>query len=185
VEKFENQCRENRLTLVEQQLQAQCIYEKYVSSTAKLEVNLEDREKRSITTQMSSELKLVSETIFSEAKSSVYILLETSFAQFTSTRAYNDMIQNCGELTIHYNETTTGIALNYLLGYLNQQQTHLESHHVNIGAFNHSLIELNLKRYELIKDFVQDFIKSMFGQDYLSKHNNNSKKKKKYTPRRA
>lgn len=78
------------------------------------------------------------------------------------------MLQNCGEFTVHYNETTTGIALNYLLGYLKEQQINLKTHE-DQGTFNSTLMLLNLKHYDLIKVSVQDFINGMFGVDYMTK----------------
>lgn len=81
------------------------------------------------------------------------------------------MIENCGELTIHYNDHITNISLNYLVEYLRSQQDTLMMHSENNTDFSNTLVSLNLKYYELIKSAIQGFIKTLFGIDYLSNKN--------------
>lgn len=127
--------------------------------------------KRSITNQFSTKTSIITADTFNEAKTSVYVLLESSFMRFLHTGAYKDMLENCGELRIHYDEKTKTAALTYLIEYLRFQQDNLIMHSENNTAFSNTLVSLNLKHYELIESAIQDFIKTLFGIDYVSSKN--------------
>lgn len=127
----------------------------------------------------------ITKDTFSEAKSSVYILLESSFIRFLHNYAYNDMINNCGELTIHYNDHIKNLSLDYLVQYLQSQQDTLIMYSENNNAFSSTLVSLNLKHYELIKSAIQSFIKTLFGIDYLSNHFLSFPSNKKMTKKKA
>lgn len=148
---------------------AQTIFDKYIATTANFEVNLEDRVKRDIHTQFATADNPITQSIFNEAKTSIYILLESSFIRFLHTQAYIDMTLNCGELNIYYNDKITNLALNYLVEYLQSQQDTLVSYNESNHTFSDTLLSLNLQHYESVKLAIQGFIKTIFGIDYLSK----------------
>jgi hypothetical protein len=112
---------------------ANCIYDKFICSDSDLEVNLDDRVKRNICSRLSEDQ--YDYKLFNEAKSSVYILLESSFLRFLHSSIYQEMIRNCGELTIHYGDHVKRKTLLYL----QQKQA---DHNVN--------------------SMLQDFIKNIF-----------------------
>lgn len=134
-----------------------------------MEVNLDDPIRRRITSHINDESQFISDHIFTEAKSAVYVLLETSFNQFLNTSSYNVMLQNCGELTIHYSDGTTGIAINNLLDYISEQETNIRSRDGE-EALDNTLLQLNLKYNDLISNSVHGFIQSMFDFEFLSKN---------------
>lgn len=113
---------------------AKSIYDKYICSDSDLEVNLDDKVKRNICTRILEE-QHDDYKLFSEAKSSVYILLESSFIRFLNSYMYEEMVQNCGELTIHYNDRIRRKTLLYL------QQKQVDNS---------------------VKSILQDFIKDIF-----------------------
>lgn len=169
-EKYENLCQNTTLSSYEKRYKAQRIFDRYISSTAKLEVNTDDPIRRRITNHINDdESQFISDHIFGEAKSAVYDLLEGSFNHFLNSSAYNAMLQNCGELTIHYSDATTGIAINYLLGYLQEQDVSIKTRD-DEEALNSTLLQLNLKYNDLIRNSVQGFIESTFDYDHLSKN---------------
>lgn len=169
-EKFENLCKNTTLSSYEKRYKAQRIFDRFISPTAKLEVNIDDPIRRRITNHINDEdSQFISDHIFSEAKSAVYDLLEGSFNQFLNSSSYNAMLHNCGELTIHYSDATTGIAINYLLGYLQEQDASIKTRDGE-EALENTLLQLNLKYNDLIRNSVQDFIESMFDYDHLSKN---------------
>ncbi|CAO3650678.1 unnamed protein product [Mucor hiemalis] len=167
-EKFENLCKNTTLSSNEKRYKAQRIFDRFISPTAKLEVNLDDPIRRRITSHINDESQFISDHIFTEAKSAVYVLLETSFNQFLNTSSYNAMLQNCGELTIHYSDGTTGIAINNLLDYISEQETNIKSRDGE-EALDSTLLQLNLKYNDLISNSVHGFIQSMFDFEFLSK----------------
>ncbi|KAI7896822.1 RGS domain-containing protein [Mucor mucedo] len=171
VECFEQIFKNKNISLAEQERKAQKIFDQYISSNASFEINLDDRVKRTITSRFLSKTTIITADTFNEAKTSVYVLLESSFIRFLHTYAYKDMLENCGELTIHYDEQVTTASLNYLVQYLRSQRENLMLHSENNTAFSSTLVSLNLKHYELIKSAVQGFIKTLFGIDYLSNKN--------------
>ncbi|KAI7903907.1 RGS domain-containing protein [Cokeromyces recurvatus] len=147
VERFESK----RLAKRNQNDIALSIYNTYISNNSYLEINLDDRVKRNITEQLESILTAnnpseepsIDRYIFSEAKSCVYLLLESSFNQFLHTCVYEDMVANCGELTIYYNDHVKNLALDYL------------------SAFTHK------RNYGLsIQKIIYKFVKDNFNMDY-------------------
>ncbi|KAI8048443.1 RGS domain-containing protein [Thamnidium elegans] len=167
VSDFENQFKKK--TTEDQILIAQNIFDKYISTNANFEINLEDRVKRDIITNFLKLDSSITQRIFDEAKTSTYILLESSFIRFLHTQAYKDMITNCGELTIHYGDQATHLGLNYLVEYLQSQQDTLITYNESSHTFSETLLSLNLQHYETVKLAIQGFIKSTFHTDYLSK----------------
>lgn len=148
---------------------AQNIFDKYISTSADFEINLEDRVKRDIITNFPKLDSSIAQHMFDEAKTSTYILLESSFIRFLNSQAYKDMITNCGELTIHYDDQSTHLGLNYLVEYLQSQQDMLITYNESSHTFSETLLSLNLQHYETVKLAIQGFIKSTFHIDYLSK----------------
>lgn len=96
-------------------------------------------------------------TLFQHAKMSIYNLLETSFMRFLDTKIYQEMMEQCGELTIHYGEPTVQIALDYLYKYLKQQKKNMKS--LEDESF--------VRHYDLIKKVIEKFVRNMFGKGYL------------------
>lgn len=94
-------------------ISAKSIYDRYICNDSDLEVNLDDKVKRNIYTRLFEEPR-EDYRLFSEAKSSVYILLESSFIRFLHSSIYEEMVKNCGELTIHYNDRIRRKTLRYL-----------------------------------------------------------------------
>lgn len=147
---------------------AQRIFDRYITTNASLEINLDDHVKRNIIQYFLSSSSTTPSYVFSEAKTSAYVLLETSFHRFLTSCVYDDMLTNCGELTIHYNERVRGVALNFLVEYLRTQQDLLLMHSENHTALSDTLVRLNSKHYELIKSMIQGFIRNTFGVDYMA-----------------
>lgn len=147
---------------------AQRIYDTYILNNSYLEINLDDRVKRNITDQMNSENDEIGSSIFTEAQTSVYIMLESSFIRFLHTSIYQDMIKNCGQLNIHYDDSVRSIALNYLTQYLRHQHDVVLNHSKDHSPLGDSLTDMNIKHYELTKTVLKGFIKDQFGVDYFS-----------------
>jgi hypothetical protein len=165
VEQFEK-CRKKSSKKYKQM--AQRIYDAYILNNCYLEINLDDRVKRNITDQMSSENDEIGPCIFTEAKTSVYIMLEASFIRFLHTSAYQDMIKNCGQLSMHYDESVRNIALNYLTQYLRHQHDVVLMYSEDYSPLGDSLTDMNTKHYQLTKTALKGFIKDLFGLDYFS-----------------
>lgn len=138
---------------------AQEIYDMFISSDSDLEINLDDRVKQRITQSFSDSFQ---RTLFQTAKSSVYSLLETSFIRFTGTQVYQDMIDQCGELTILYSDNTIQTAISYLYKYLKQQKGVKKN-----CALDQNMADIGSRHYELIKQVIERFVKDMFGKSYL------------------
>ncbi|KAG1148844.1 hypothetical protein G6F37_006600 [Rhizopus arrhizus] len=145
----------------EQRKMAQVIYNTYISDNAQLQINLDDKVKRSIKSQLiSTQHEFNGKTIFYDAKISIYLLLESSFIRFLNTDVYEEMIRHCGELTIHYGERTVNIALSYLFQYFKHQEQEKQ-------IFSDSFTELNNRHYDIIKSVLEKFVKNVFGKTYL------------------
>lgn len=146
---------------------ARRIYDTYIVNDSYLEVNLDDRVKRHIADQMNAENDEICPSIFAEAQTCAYIMLESSFIRFLHTSVYEDMVENCGFLNIHYDKTVTSNALNYLTQYLRHQQDMVIMHSKDHGPLGDSLTEMNIRHYDLTKAVVNGFIKDLFSIDYF------------------
>lgn len=153
---------------------AQRIYDTYILNNSYSEINLDDRVKRNITDQMNSENGEIGSSIFTEAKASVYITLESSFIRFLHTSVYQDMLKNCGQLSIHYDDSVRSIALNYLTQYLRHQHDVVLMYSNDHSPLSDSLTDMNIKHYELTKTALKGFIKDLFGVDYFSSSSSSS-----------
>ncbi|CAO3696280.1 unnamed protein product [Rhizopus stolonifer] len=152
VQKFENE------TVCTREM-AQEIYDMFISNDSDLEINLDDKVKQKITQNLSDGFQ---RTLFQTAKSSVYSLLETSFVRFMGTQVYQNMIDQCGELTILYSDNTIETAISYLYKYLKQQKGVKKNR-----ALNQNMADIGSRHYELIKQVIERFVKDMFGKSYL------------------
>lgn len=165
MEQFENYQKKSSRKYKEM---ARRIYDTYIMNDSYLEINLDDRVKRHIADQMNSENNEIRPSIFAEAQTSAYIMLESSFTRFLHTSVYEDMIKKCGFLSIHYDKTVTSAALDYLAQYLRHQQDIVTMHNSkDHGPLGNSLTEMNIKHYDLTKTVVNGFIKDLFGVDYF------------------
>ncbi|KAL9550558.1 hypothetical protein MBANPS3_004681 [Mucor bainieri] len=163
VEQFENYNKKSRKF----KEMTRRIYDTYIANESYLEINLDDRVKRHIADQMNPANDEICPSIFAEAQTCAYIMLESSFTRFLHTAVYEDMIENCGFLNIHYDKTTTSNALNYLAQYLHHQQDIVIMHSKDHDPLGNSLTEMNIKHYDLTKVVVNGFIKDLFGIDYF------------------
>ncbi|CAO3677085.1 unnamed protein product [Rhizopus stolonifer] len=150
----------------EQKRMAYAIYETYISDNSQLQINLDDRVKRNIKSQLSFAHEFNGKTIFQEAKNSIYLLLESSFIRFLNTGVYEEMIRHCGELTIHYGEQTIQLALDYLHKYFKQHDSLYPSKLSVSTDVSSSLSEFNNRHYEIIKRVMEKFVKNVFGTAY-------------------
>ncbi|KAF1796859.1 RGS domain-containing protein [Mucor lusitanicus] len=164
VEQFENYKKKSSRKHKEM---ARRIYDTYIVNDSYLEVNLDDRVKRHIADQMNAENDEICPSIFAEAQTCAYIMLESSFIRFLHTSVYEDMVENCGFLNIHYDKTVTSNALNYLTQYLRHQQDMVIMHSKDHGPLGDSLTEMNIRHYDLTKAVVNGFIKDLFSIDYF------------------
>lgn len=167
MEYFERQYKKRKIE--DQRAFAQRIFDRYIANNASLEINIDDRVKRNIIDQFIScnnGSGAMNQHVFSEAKISIYALLETSFHRFLHTRVYDDMVANCGELTIHYNEHVQSVALNYLIEYLRTQRDILLAQSESNSPLSDALVRLNFNHYEMVKNLVQAFIRHKFGVNY-------------------
>lgn len=148
-------------TVGELKAMAERIYSTYISDSAQLQINLDDKVKRSITNQLLAINDFNASTIFVEAKASVYILLESSYIRFSETNVYQEMVRQCGEFTIHYDERTIKSAISYLFQHLKQQK---QSTNANLSE---SLIAANSHYYYLTESIIKKFVINMFGKGHL------------------
>lgn len=146
---------------------ARRIYDTYILNDSYLEINLDDRVKRDIADQMNADNGEICPSIFADAQTSAYIMLESSFIRFLHTSVYKDMVENCGYLNIHYGQEVTNTALNYLTQYLRHQQNIVIMHSQDHGPLGDSLAEMNIKHYDLTKAIVNGFIRDLFDVDYF------------------
>ncbi|KAG1281558.1 hypothetical protein G6F57_000059 [Rhizopus arrhizus] len=139
IEQFE------KASLKDQKETVHSIYNTFISNKAELQVNLDDKVRRNMLDRLSMGHDL--STLFQHAKMSIYNLLETSFMRFLDTKIYQEMMEQCGELTIHYGEPTVQIALDYLYKYLKQQKKNMKS--LEDESF--------VRHYDLIKKVIEKF----------------------------
>ncbi|KAK4509523.1 uncharacterized protein ATC70_007875 [Mucor velutinosus] len=171
VEQFENYKKKSSRKYKEM---ARRIYDTYILNDSHLEINLDDRVKRQIVDQMNAENDQICPSIFAEAQTSAYIMLESSFTKFLRTSVYEDMVKNCGFLNIHYDKIVTSNALCYLTQYLRHQQDIVVMHSRDQGPLGDSFTEMNVKHYDLTRAVVNGFIKDLFGIDYFGSSSSSS-----------
>ncbi|CEG73395.1 hypothetical protein CU097_006393 [Rhizopus azygosporus] len=167
VERFDEHRRIS--TAGELKAMAERIYGTYISNSAQLQINLDDKVKRNITNQLLAISDFNANTIFVEAKASVYILLESSYIRFLETNIYQEMVRHCGEFTIHYDERTIKSAVSYLSGHLKQQKESINAQFNGSKDSNlsESLIAVNSHYYNLTRSIIERFVINMFGKAHL------------------
>lgn len=147
----------------EHKVMIQFIYDTYISIDSYFEINVDDRIRRSITSQLSSEE--IDFDLFNEAKASIYTLLEASFNRFLSAPNYKDMIDNCGICNIYYDDKCKKAAIEYLLGYIKQLESDIANHHENQSSLTESLMTTNQNHCKLITALLNQFILKLFGSN--------------------
>jgi len=134
VEQFENYKKKTSRKYKEM---ARRIYDTYILNDSYLEINLDDRVKRDIADQMNADNGEICPSIFADAQTSAYIMLESSFIRFLHTQ------------------------------YLRHQQNIVIMHSQDHGPLGDSLAEMNIKHYDLTKAIVNGFIRDLFDVDYF------------------
>ncbi|KAG1112845.1 hypothetical protein G6F42_014624 [Rhizopus arrhizus] len=188
VEQFENYKKKTSRKYKEM---ARRIYDTYILNDSYLEINLDDRVKRDIADQMNADNGEICPSIFADAQTSAYIMLESSFIRFLHTSVYKDMVENCGYLNIHYGQEVTNTALNYLTQYLRHQQNIVIMHRIYLtlitlihGRLRHQYLQVLrcLQRNRHIRHQKnsqsegclrkEEKVKDEFQREYLNKFNN-------------
>ena len=147
-------------SLSQQLATAQHIFNTYLTRNSYFEVNLDDKVRRTVTECLE---KKSAKTCFDSAKRAVYALLETSYMRFQHTSTFESMVQECGELTTHYNDASRRAAVNRLLGYIEQQHNKIyNSNNTVLQSVSHTA----KRRHELIKSMIHEFCRTLVGVEF-------------------
>lgn len=138
---------------------AQHIFNTYLTRNSYFEVNLDDKVRRTVTQSLE---KKNAKTCFESAKRAVYSLLESSYMRFQNTDTFQDMVKQCGELTVHYNDEARAAAVNKLLAYVEQQHLKIYANDNPAAVFQSTTI----RRHELIKSMIHEFCRTLVGVEF-------------------
>lgn len=130
---------------------AQYIYDTYISKGSSLEINIDESVKKEISEAICSHQQ---QDIFNEAKSCTYILLESSYFNFLASPSYREMLDRCGEYTIHYSEHVKYTSIHQLFKYLSNSK-------------NQQRYTVKLKYDLMIEKVIRRFVKHSFGSNYI------------------
>ncbi|KAG2171699.1 hypothetical protein INT43_008079 [Umbelopsis isabellina] len=147
-------------TQTQQLATAQHIYDAYLTRNSHFEVNLDDRVKRSVVTDLEARAL---DDIFHQAKQAVFGLLDHSFHRFLSSTTWHAMTENCGDLNTYYDEVCRNKAVNFLLQYLERQHDILYTnpHTDQLSASNSSR-----RRYEVLKSMIHEFCRTLLNVEF-------------------
>ncbi|KAL0097501.1 hypothetical protein J3Q64DRAFT_1062875, partial [Phycomyces blakesleeanus] len=142
---------------------AQHIYNTYLTRNSHFEVNLDDRVRRAVITAL--EKKEIS-GCFDAAKRAVYGLLESSFLRFSQSPVFDEMTENCGELTTNYDNESRDLAVNKLITYIEDQHSLIYTDpHTDTPVFM-SVCQTSRRRHELIKSMIHEFCRTLVGVEF-------------------
>ncbi|KAI8876539.1 hypothetical protein K501DRAFT_288848 [Backusella circina FSU 941] len=147
---------------------AEHIFSRFIAKDSQFEINVDERVRQNIQKELSYSI-IADAYIFDEAKTIVYIFLEASFERFIHSCVFEDMAIHCGEHATHYNKSTIQTAVDYLLNSQKQhEQDDLSFLNSKIQVDNQFLL-INKHHCTLVKSYIQEFVESMFGSEYLEK----------------
>ncbi|KAG2206016.1 hypothetical protein INT47_005334 [Mucor saturninus] len=149
-------------SLGQQLATAQHIFNTYLTRNSYFEVNLDDKVRRSVTESLD---KKDAKSCFDGAKRAVYSLLESSFVRFQNTETFQDMVDECGELTTHYDDKSRRAAVNRLLIYIEEQHTKIYNTESNNSMYQ-SVSQTTKRRHELIKSMIHEFCRTLVGVEF-------------------
>ncbi|KAI9299305.1 hypothetical protein BJ944DRAFT_245425 [Cunninghamella echinulata] len=141
----------------------QHINDTYLSRNSLFEINLDDNVRSEV-------IKAIQEKningCFDHAKKAVHLLLEYSFMQFIGTDTWHEMVKNCGESTIYYNNEIRDKSIDYLLGYLEKMHSIIYTNpHTDTPVFMNSN-QSSKKHYDMVKAMVHEFCKNLLGVEF-------------------
>ncbi|KAI9015844.1 hypothetical protein CLU79DRAFT_820137 [Phycomyces nitens] len=142
---------------------AQHIYNTYLTHNSHFEVNLDDRVRRAVTTALeNNEIS----GCFDAAKRAVYGLLESSFLRFSQSPVFDEMTENCGELTTNYDNESRDSAVKKLINYIEDQHSLIYTDpHTDTPVFM-SVCQTSRRRHELIKSMIHEFCRTLVGVEF-------------------
>ncbi|CAM0141933.1 G-protein signaling regulator protein [Umbelopsis sp. WA50703] len=149
------------ISKAQQSATATHILDTYLSRNSHLEVNVEDKVIRSVTTAIEEgELS----NCFQTAKRSVFTLLDGSFHRFKDGPIWDTMVATCGELTTHYSTEARNTAVTLLLQYLERQHNLLYTNpHVSVP-------KTSRRRHELLMSMIHEFSRQLLDVQFAYYH---------------